>query len=321
MYVDESYVLSRIDESTIFSNYFGEFELGAVYHSPFRQDTNPSTGFYISKNGGLIFNDIKTGEKLNCFRYVKKLYGLKYDNEAIMKVAENFGLIKGVEAKFDKARVFHVQQEINKETLIQFEPAKWHKIYLDYLRQGDIDESDIPKGQFYPIKRLWLNKKEIETKEIRFAQLVFHNDKLYTKVYSPHSTTMKWLSNIPLSVPFGMNTLKYQSDTVFIAKSFKDMMLLRKIFPDVIATQNESESALTDDTQEHLINKFNRRIIIWDNDKTGVENCTKFNERGFGYFNIPNEYYLNFGIKDPFDYVSYYGIDSLKNLFKEKNLL
>lgn len=317
--LDEEYVLSRISESTIFSNYFGNFELRKIYNSPFRRDKDPSTGFYISRSGNIIFNDLKTGEKLNCFRFVAKLYGLKY-HEAITKIAQDFGLIDNYRPRFDKNIVFKIEEDIRKETIIQFEPAKWHKIYLDYWRQGDILEEDIPKDELYPVKRLWLNKREIETKEIRFAQLVRHEGKIYTKVYSPYSPTMKWLSNIPLSIPFGMDTLSNASTTIIIAKSFKDRLVLKRIFTDVIATQNESEAALTLAIQDQLKKQYSKRIICWDNDRTGVENCKKFNDKGFGYFNIPHEYYLNFGIKDPFDFVSYYGIEELKKLLVNKGL-
>ncbi len=321
VYVDEQFVLSRLSESTIFSNYFGNFEMRKIYNSPFRRDKDPSTGFYMSRSGNIIFNDIKTGEKLNCFRFVGKLYGLKHYNEAVTKVAQDFGLIDGWAPKYDKTKVFTVEEDIRKETLIQFQPAPWHKIYLDYWKQGDIMEEDIPKDKLFPVKKLWLNKKEIETKEIRFAYLVEDGHKTYTKIYSPNSTTMKWLSNIPLSIPFGMEELKGESDTIIIGKSFKDRLVLKKLFIDVIATQNESEAALTEAVQDQLRARYNSRIIIWDNDKTGVENCTKFNDKGFGYFNIPKDYYTNFGIKDPFDFVSYYGIEELKKLFIEKGLL
>ncbi len=319
VYVDENYVLSRVSESTIFSNYFGKFELGKIYSSPFRKDRNPSTGFYISRSGNLIFNDIKTGEKLNCFRFVGKLYGLSY-NQAITKVAEDFGLIKGFMPRFDASRTFNIDEDVKKETLIQFHPGKWSRMYLDYWKQGDIEEEDLPKDELFPVSQLFLNKREIATNEIRFAQVVKHEGKDYTKIYSPYSKTMKWLSNIPLSVPFGMNSLLGLSDTVFIAKSFKDMLVLKKIFTDVIATQNESEAALTTAIQEEL-KSYKNKIIVWDNDETGVENCKKFNDKGFGYFNIPRDYYLNFGIKDPFDFVSYYGLRELKKLFIEKGLL
>lgn len=52
-----------------------------------------------------------------------------------------------------------------------------------------------------------------------------------------------------------------------------------------------------------------------------VESCKKFNDRGFGYFNIPKEYHNKYGIKDASDYIAYFGVDALKELFIEKQIL
>lgn len=319
--IDENFILSKISAATIFSNYFGNFELGKIYSSPFRKDRNPSTGFYISKDGTLVFNDITNGEKLNCFNFVAKLYNIKYF-EALKKIAQDFGLISGWAVKYDKNKVFEVDLSIEKQTLIQFEPHAWTKPYLDYWAQYSVKEKEIRKDLIFPVKRLWLNKKEIVGKELRFARIQPNKDgEIKTKIYSPYSKTMKWITNIPLSLMFGLEELKQKSDTVIITKSFKDLQLLSTIHTDVCATQNESEASLTEENQQYLLSMYKRAIIFYDNDTPGVQACTKFNEKGFGYFNIPNEYYQMFGIKDASDFIEYYGQEELIKLLKEKNIL
>lgn len=318
--VNKEFVLKQLTESTIFSNYFGDFKLGRAYSSPFRRDKTPSTGFYISKRGSLIFNDLKTGEKLNCFAFVAKLYNISYD-DAISKVAEDFGLIKGSVIKYDKTVITNIDNEIKKETLIQFTKKSWEFEEIKYWKQYDISKSEIPKDEVFSVKRLWVNGNEIYLDSLTFAFVINLEDKTYVKIYSPFSKKMKWLSNIPLHIPFGLNTLPYQSKHVIITKSFKDRLILKKFFTDVIATQNESESALNIDTQKILIDNYERRTIIWDADITGVENCKKFNDKGFDYFNTPKEEYELFGIKDPSDYVSYYGIKELEKLLITKKII
>ena len=84
-----TWILSRVEDSTIFSFYFGKFELGKVYPSKFRKDRNPSTGFYVSRSGNLNYNDLINGEKLNCFEFVMKLHGCDF-KQSLTLIASDF---------------------------------------------------------------------------------------------------------------------------------------------------------------------------------------------------------------------------------------
>lgn len=318
--INKEWILSKIDIATIFSNYFGKFELGKNYPSPFRPDKKPSTGFYVNKNGEIIFHDFSTSERYDVFAFVAKMYSCNY-YQAITKIAEDFGLVESSEVKFDRTKIFNVDTEIKQKTLIQFTPATWDKVYIDYWATFNIREEDIPKNKVFPVKKLWINKKFIRTKEIRFAYVQEYKGETFIKIYSPFSKEMKWLSNFPLTVPFGLDSLQYKSDTVFISKSVKEWMLLKTIFSDVIVVQNESESSISEELQEHLKTYFDKRIIIFDADDVGVLNCTKFNAKGFGYFNTPREDYELFGIKDVAEYSEWYGKDELIKLFIKKGFI
>lgn len=316
--VDEDFVRSKVSESTIFSQYFGRFELGKVYNNPLRRDRKPSAGFYVNKRGRLTFSDFSTGEKYDAFSFVAAMYGLNYGG-SIMKIAEDFGLIPSTGGtKYDKNVVFEVELDVQRKTIIQIEPNEWKDEYLKFWSKYGVEEKDIDKRYIFPVKKLWLNGYLIPTKEIRFAYMVKWEGEVFFKIYSPYSKDMKWLSNVPLHIPFGLDTLPFKSKTLFITKSAKDKVVMNKIFTDVIATQNESEAAISSDVENFIKLNYDRYIIVWDNDVVGVENCKKFNDRGFGYFNIPGEYYEMFKIKDCSDFVEYYGIDALKQLFKDK---
>lgn len=324
--VDSNFVLSKIDAATIFSNYFGHFDMRKVYPSKFRKDKSPSTGFYINKHGEIIYNDLATGEKLNCFAFVAKLHNISYFN-AIKKVAQDFGLIYSNKYVPISKEIFKLGAEVDLEakqkTLIQFIPDVWSEKYLTYWRTYEVTEEELIREKIFPVKRLFVNKKEIWSKNgiVRFAKLVKFEGEEYVKIYSPKDKNMKWISNIPLTVPFDFEELPHESRRIFITKSFKDAVVLKKLFTDVIATQNESESALSPKIQLELIKNYDEGIIIFDNDSVGVENCKKFNDKGFGYFNIPYHYYEKYNIKDCSDYVAFFGVDALRELFKEKQLL
>ena len=325
--VNVDFILSKLDEVQIFYYYFGHFELGKVYPSKFRRDRNASTGFYVNRNGKVIYNDLKTGEKLNCFTFVQKLHNLTFVG-ALNRIAEDFGLVGDSSSTLTTSilnQSIEFDREYKRNTLIQFIPGQWTANRLRYWSEYYICEDELRKNEVYPVDKLFINKQEIyNLDELCFAYIVHEKTKdgnvIYIKIYSPHSERMKWLSNIPITVSFGMDTLVYGTDQVEIGKAQKDRMILLKFFKSVIGTQNESESALPSRLVNHLRFHFPKRTIFWDSDETGVENCTKFNSRGFGYFNTPKEL-LAQDIKDVSDYVKQFGLSSLETLFKQKNLL
>lgn len=327
--VTREFILSRVSEEQIFFYYFGRFELGKVYPSKLRRDKSPSTGFYINKTGNIIYNDLCTGEKTNCFTFVSKLFQLPHI-DALHKIAYDFGLINHATVKpiaqniLDQGVEF--DRELKKNTLIQFIPGQWTERRRMYWGQYSLEVDELKREQVYPVDKLFLNKNEIRNlDELCFAYVVQDRVKgeeprTLVKIYSPYSTTMKWLTNIPLTTPFGMNDLKYGTDHIIVTKAKKDMMVLRKLLPSVIGTQNESASSLTDENVKHLCFNFERRTIIWDSDDAGVTNCKKFNSRGFGYFNTPKEL-LERDIKDVSDYVKAFGLKALEDLLKQKGIL
>lgn len=327
--LSSEFILSKLDESQIFFYYFGHFELGKVYPSKFRKDRSPSTGFFIHpQTRSILYNDLGTGEKLNCFQFVAKLYGCSY-YEALKKIASDFGLSKSNTASTLAQQIINqtvqFDREFKKETNIQFLPSSWDNTTLAYWKQYEVSKERLIKEDVYPVKRLFINKIEYSVDDVTFAYLVKEKDsqnieKTYVKIYSPFNKERKWLSNIPLTVPFGLNNLKYGTDHVRIAKAQKDRLVLLNIMDSVIGTQNESEAALTNKLIKHLCFNFPRRTIIWDSDDTGVQNCKKFNSRGFGYFNTP-KHLLEKGIKDVSDYVKAFGMKELEKLLISKNII
>jgi hypothetical protein len=315
-----------VSEEQILFMYHGHFTLGKSFPSKLRKDGNASAGFYIGKTGKLMYHDFKTNEHLNCFQYVGQALHLNF-NEVLHRIANDFGILGGTPTSLAQAVIdagVKFDRESKKDTKIQFIPGQWTDSRLRYWAQYELTKEELVSENVFPVASLFVNKVEMRSlDELCFAYLVKADKKQenpYIKIYSPYSTSMKWLSNVPLTVPFGLDTLSYGSNHVIVTKAKKDMMVLRKLFPSVIGTQNESTSSLTDEIVKHLCFNFPRRTIIWDSDETGVDNCKKFNSRGFGYFNTPKSL-LEQDIKDVSDFVKAFGLKALENLLKEKQIL
>lgn len=328
--VTAEYILSKVDEGQIFSYYFGYFELKKLYPSKLRKDRRPSTGFFISaKTGSLLHKDFATNEVLNCFMFVARLYNISYI-DALNMIAKDFGLVEGSVIRPEAKTILqniNFDKEIKSQTLIQIIPSTWKHSHKAYWNQYHIDIQRLKKNNVYPVKDLFVNKVFFKTDELCFAYLVKHIDENgkyheYLKIYQPLRTneTGKWINNVPISVPFGLYELNYNSPHIAIGKAKKDEMVLQYFFTSTIGTQNESEAAIPPPLISRLHEAFPKKTIIWDADPTGVENCKKFNSKGFGYFNTP-AYLVERGIKDVSDYVKAFGMKALERLLKSKNII
>lgn len=321
------WILKQIDDSLIFTYYFGRFSIGKAYRSFFdKKDTNPSTTFFISKSGKIIYFDFRTEERLNCFTFVQKMFPGMTFKEALEKVASDFGLIDKTTNIVPQKIIedaAEIDKSVKKDTLIQIEKDEWNQRNLAYWRLFEITAEELIQEDIYPVKRLFLNHIEIHNpgNYERYAYIEEFDGKVGVKIYSPRDPHMKWLSSIPLDVPFGLNSLCYRSDRIIVTKSQKDRLVLQKLFYDVIALQNESEGAMNKYVRDLLYRRYLRKLMIFDNDEVGVENCKKYNAKGFDYFNVPKKEYLQHKIKDPSDYVRQYGIDALEDLFIQKGII
>ena len=94
--LNRDFVLSKVSDAMIFGYYFGKFNLKSIYPSKFHKDKNPSSGFYVSKSGKIIYNHLNGKEpKMDCFEFVKKLYNCEF-RDAVKRIALDFGLTRTV---------------------------------------------------------------------------------------------------------------------------------------------------------------------------------------------------------------------------------
>lgn len=322
------YVLSHLDEAQVFSAYFGEFDLKKTYASVFRKDENPSTGFYIGTTGKLIYNDIATGEKLDCFAFVAKMFGLSYA-EALRKVACDFGIIEcqGV-IKLEKSDITKTRllsEQVKKDTDIKIIADEWEGEYVEFWKQFSIDVEELKTEGVYPIQRLEINGVNIPnySKNVRFAFTLEHEGKIYKKIYTPYAKNkkFKWINNIPIYIPFGFYSLPYASETLIITKAQKDRILFKKYFTDVIGLQNESPASLRDTTINYLKKRYKRILINTDIDEAGLNAANFYKEKGLEPLLLPELFNVKYDIKDIGDLVKQFGLSKFEGFLKYKNLI
>jgi hypothetical protein len=319
--VDKDFVLSRLTDSMIFGFYHGPFELKKSYPSKFRREKHNSCGFYVSPKGKLIYKDIARNEKLDCFDFVQKLYGLTFQ-QAIERVAMDFGLIDGKPHETAK-KVMHdlkdFDKTVKKETRINFKAGKWTTENLAYWNNYSITKEELKENNIYPIEKLFINGAHIRNldNEIRYALTLMHEGEMLTKLYIPESKNdFKWVTNIPTAVPFGMDTLNLKSDFVFVAKSQKCRIVLKKFLPNVIAIQSEQPAAISKSVHSRLQFDYDRIYLGADNDDTGKKFMAEMEPKGYIPMPLPDG-----DQKDYSDLAYYSGLATVKRFLQKQKLI
>lgn len=332
--IDAEYVLNQVDDLLIFRFYVGDFKLGAKVKSPLRK------GGHISITLGtkdtqlsLRYKDWVTGEVGDCFKLVSRIAGITY-YEAILKVACDFGLVKGcsivTKKQIQDARLF--KDKAQQEYLIQVDVRPMSSAELAYWAQYNITKDELKANHIYAIKTLWINKKQMHLRpELHFAYHFPDVDKF--KIYSPDSKVCKWFGNVSAFTIEGMKELllmdfaderELPGNPVIITKSRKDRMIIRKLYRNVCNCQNEAETAIPKEMDE-VFDLAEAKFCWFDSDEPGKTANRKLNHRGYKWINIPNDLYNNFGLKDPADVIKYFGWEEgskiLIDLMKQKEIL
>jgi hypothetical protein len=326
--LNRDFVLSKISDAMIMAYYHGEFKVGDVYSSKFRKDRKSSCGFYISSSGKLIYNDMSTREKLDCFAFVQKLYNCDFKT-SVQRIAQDFGLVSGFKnetAEQVMQKMKNFDRKHKKRTKIHFKPGKWTDDNLAYWKQYHITKKELEREEIYPIKTLYINEQFIpnNNNNLRYALTTQYKGEMLTKVLSPDSDdNLKWVSSIPLEIPFGMDRLPFKSDFSFGAKAAKDRLVVMKFLTDVYASQNETKSAMSKKVVSSLFFNYDRNYLGWDPDETGLEGMAEMAEDGFIPCHVPVKTFeaTNGQVKDWADVAKYKGLKGVEKLLKHYKLI
>ena len=294
-------ILNITTEEEIFRHYLGfDFRLGRMYHSPLREDQNPSFNIYYAPNGEMRFKDFN-GEQGTCFDLVMIINGLRF-NECLKAINSDMNL--GLENSYNTEEVKRVKYtnfrekilEEKTECLIQFKPQHFTDKDLEYWKEFNIDYKKLVLT-YYSSNPIYCYS--------------LPNNKV--KVYRPFADKgkYKWLSNATNNEIQGLYQLEYDSDTIVITKSMKDVMCLRSFGIDSIAPQAET-NYLSKELADSVTSKYNKVVILYDNDEAGINGASELQKI------LPNSKIsfipVSSKCKDVSEYISMYGKDKTKEL-------
>ena len=304
-------LLKYVSEYDIYAYYIGEFTIGSIFSSPFREDDNPSFGIFIGHYGDLAYNDFKLGGG-DCFSFIMKMENVTfYESLSIVNNIFKVGLID-----FSNSNTKEIKTPIitsYKVPLIKYKPKisikirDWNQDDTDYFKPLNLD-----KLTCLPIQYFWIDEQIFNTDKLAYAWRYGIN--IY-KIYQPNLDTKKgkWWSNISIKNNwFGHDGLHYDQDTLFICSSNKDASVLHQLDYNAIAPHTEAQM-FSQEQYDYYSSKFSRIIIFYDNDETGILKASKFSEKwGFDYIYLPEE-----ETKDPFEFIKQYSMEELKEFIEE----
>lgn len=301
------YILSKVTEYDIYARYIGQFKIGFIYNSPFREDKNPSFGIFRSrKSGKLLFKDHGNGECGDVIKFVELYTGLTNYNDILNRIVTDMSITNNTKLK-------SIKQYESKDTVIGVVRQDWTDVDKQYWSQFGITKETLTKFNVFSIKYYLCDgivKGIYKNENPMYAYKVYDHFKIYRPLADKYT---KWRNNLAPYDIQGYEQLPKKGDLLIITKSLKDVMCLYEMGYTAISPSSES-TFLTPDVIDDLKLRFKRILICFDRDISGVKNMRKISlKTGLKGFLVHKKWKA----KDISDAVKLNGFEVIKNWLKE----
>ncbi len=301
------YILSKVTEYDIYARYIGQFKIGYIYNSPFREDKNPSFGIFRSrKSGKLLFKDHGNGECGDVIKFVELYTGLTNYNDILNRIVTDMSITNNTKLKSTK-------QYESKDTVIGVVRQDWTDVDKQYWSQFGISLKTLKKFGVSSIKYYLCDgvvKGVYKENNPMYAYKVYDRFKIYRPLADKYT---KWRNNLTPYDIQGYEQLPEKGDLLIITKSLKDVMCLYEMGYTAISPSSES-TFISDKALNQLNRRFKRILICFDRDVSGIKNMRKISlKTGLNGFLVHKKWKA----KDISDAVKLNGFETIKNWLKE----
>lgn len=312
---------SNLNDWDLFKFYFGDFKIGGLYHSPLRNDNNPSFSFYISKSGSPKAKDFATGDNYTAIEYVKALFHLDYNN-ALKKIASDFNLEK-IDFKAIIVKKEHEKVEIvKKKKEIKIIAKQFSKEDLNYWKSFGIENYETLKlFNVYSVKEAYLNTKRIGMKKNELCFAYFFPKSNHVKLYRPLAEKInKWLSNTDnlcdIQGYWQCNPKETKPELLILTSSLKEVMFLRERGIYAMAINGENHK-FHEDFLRHLKKYCKNILSLYDKDEAGYKGAKYLEDKyQIARIELPDFYCEEKEIKDVTDAYKYCDKEQVKKFIE-----
>ena len=309
--VEELY--NTIPQLNIFEKYIKNFEkVGKLFRSELRKDDVPSCEIKYSRNNQLYYKDYGEEDFLTPVTYVMKKFSIN-KIEAIRLIMKDFN--KQNKDIIHKEKSFTLNLEKTNK-IIHKKRREWNIKDLEYWNNYGWTKKMLEEANIEPIQFYWINGEKYTPKESVYCFNYYRSKGIFRrKLYFPERLTYRFLGNTDETIIQGWNLLpKSGGEILFITSSFKDIGPFWRVNKFCNACAPSTETMFFPQKPfKKLKERWNKIIIYFDNDKTGIKFARKFSKE----YRIEYDHTPIGEPKDPSDFVKKYGLEKFNNLISK----
>ncbi len=238
------------------------------------KERTPSMCIYVDKNGIYKFKDFSTGKGGDAISLVKDAQGLNYHTACKLVVETYNDYVLHNNGGYDIKKF----EKASKYKVTSFNVRSWSTQDQYFWTQFNIGSKLLEAHNIKPLESYCMTKddKELCIKGL-YLYGYFKQDGTLYKIYQPKTLDKKFIK--VASYIQGYEQLQNHKNLI-ITSSLKDVLAIKslKLQIDVIAPDSEN-TMLKADVMEEMQNKYNKIILLFDNDEAGVESMKKYKEQ------------------------------------------
>ena len=311
-------VLKHLDSYQLFKAYCPGFvALDKMFNSEFRKEEKPSCHIIMWK-GDLLYKDFGE-EGYRVFDYIARKFETTY-NGALQQVNADFNLGLGGKTGISKPPMV-VPEKATEDlsvhektpTIIEIKPRPWTKLDAAFWK----GKYGIPSRllNYHNIKSISHYRINNARKDnalyalspymIGYSFDYYWSDEVFRrKLYFPQVKGLgKFISNVDDTIVQGWTLLPKYGKTLFITKSYKDILIFNLLGYWAIAPNSEN-TYIPELVMDKLKARFENIYCWFDNDEAGIRGALQF----AGKFSLLTNHNPLGEPKDPSDYVEKYSL-------------
>jgi hypothetical protein len=282
-------------------------------YSVFKTEKTPSMYVYFTvNNNSYKFKDFSSGNQGGPVDLVMALFSIDFFSATSMIINDYERFIK------DNRYALNVEYKVqDKYKVVDYEMRHWTNLDKDYWMKYKIGSKLLEYYNVTPLSFFSMEKTEpdgsISSVRISLNNIYGYfrrNGSLY-KIYMPKNGDKKFIK--VENYIQGSDQLVSVKSNLIITASLKDLMAFRMLkIPDFQAIAPDSENSMINESAiDKLKEKFDKIVVLFDNDTAGKESSEKYKSRyGFDYITLDMSKDLSDSVKD-------YGIDAVRDKLKQ----
>lgn len=265
-------ILERVDEYSLYCKYLGFTpQLRTKYKSRIRTgntDDSPSFSIFTSnkKNREYFWKDSGgKGESGDIFKLIMLLHGYTQFKQALQKIDVDFELGFGSHEP-PRGKIINYLPPEDIPAFISIKTKPFTSFELAYWNEFGVTPEALHRFKTSSVKLYWLAKDQAGGSTPMHGHCFAYQILTRYQLYQPFAPPdRKFRQNLTDRDLHGFHQLKYQSDTLIITKSRKDVMTLDGHGFEAVSPRSEN-TPIAPEYLRYLETKYKKIYTLFDND-------------------------------------------------------